>query len=143
PWPVVIIRFEDDLVTDPADQHRIAKETEFLRQAHGLAAAVPEKLCALFLTLFDLGRLLSHNSYHDIYHALSGRHRSIRARLACRGAPGLRDERGAQLRLQQRVLVEVREHLVAALADLLAAVRVPGAGLLDETELLGGVDQLA
>src|SRR5437773_1365659 len=68
---------------------------------------------------------------------------SVRRRLPRRGPARLRDERGAQLRRDGRVLVEVGERLVAALADLLAAVRVPGARLLDEPELLGGVDQLA
>jgi hypothetical protein len=40
------------------------------------------------------------------------------------------------------VLVEVGEGLVAALAELVAVVGVPGAGLLDDAELLGGVDEL-
>ena len=53
------------------------------------------------------------------------------------------DQRLAELLLQLRVLVEVGEDLLAALGELLAAVRVPGAGLLDDAELLGGIDELA
>jgi hypothetical protein len=60
-----------------------------------------------------------------------------------RGEAGLLDQRSAQLLLDGRVLLEVGEGLVAALADLGAVVGVPGAGLLDEAELLGSVDQLA
>src|SRR5215467_2542386 len=41
------------------------------------------------------------------------------------------------------MLVEVGEDLVASLADLGALVGVPGAGLLDDAELLGGIDELA
>ena len=41
------------------------------------------------------------------------------------------------------MLVEVGEDLVAALADLGAVVGVPGAGLFDDAELFGGVDELA
>ena len=53
------------------------------------------------------------------------------------------DQRLSQQLLHGGMLVEVGEHLVAALADLVALVGVPGAGPLDEAELLGGVDQLA
>jgi hypothetical protein len=49
----------------------------------------------------------------------------------------------AQLLLDDGMLVEVSQDLVADLADLGALVGVPGAGLLDEAELLGGVDELA
>src|SRR5690242_914800 len=45
---------------------------------------------------------------------------TVCTRLPRSSAPCLRDERRAQLLLQQRMLVEVREHLVATLAQALA-----------------------
>src|SRR6185295_2131258 len=59
------------------------------------------------------------------------------------GEASLLDQSVAQLLLDRRMLVEVGQDLVAALADLGAFVGVPGARFLDDAELLGGIDQLA
>src|SRR5882672_9880653 len=59
------------------------------------------------------------------------------------GEPGLADQLVAELLLHGRVLVEVGEGLVAALAELGALVGVPGAGLLlDDLDLALAADGL-